>query len=113
MTTYTVAPGQVAVHAKTLAAGTVDTVQFTIGDPHSGAGWANVPKLVEILSDGAADIYVTVDGTAPTIGGQNCFRLPAFAGATVLDVRDANLEDAVLIKMISAGTPEYSVSRAG
>lgn len=113
MTTYTVAPGQVAIHAKTLAANTVDTVQFTVGDPHGGAGWANVPKSVEIMTDGAADIYVTVDGSAPTVGGQNCFRLPAFAGASVLDVRDANPEDAVLIKMISAGAPVYSVTRAG
>jgi hypothetical protein len=113
MATYTVASGQLAIHAKTLAANAVDTVTFTIGDPHGGAGWANVPKQVEILSDGAADIYVTVDGSAPTVGGQNCYRLPAFAGATVIDVEDADPQDAVLVKMISAGTPEYSVSRAG
>jgi hypothetical protein len=112
MASYTVTSGNIAAHAKTLAAGVIDTVTFALGDPHA-LGWANLPKSVEILTDGAADIYVTVDGSDPAVGGANCYRLPAFAGATVLDVRDSNPSDPVVVKLISAGAPQYSVSRAG
>jgi hypothetical protein len=93
-------------------AATVDTVTFALGT--SGTpGWGGVPKRVEILSDGAADIYVTVDGSTPTVAGTNCWRIPAVPGSTILDVRDAIPDDAVVVKLISAGTPTYSVSRAG
>jgi hypothetical protein len=108
---YTVTVAQVGAHAKTLVASTVDTVTFTLGST-STPGWANVPKRVEILTDGAADIYVTVDGSAPTVAGANCWRVPAIQGSTVVSVSDSNPNDAVVVKLISSGTPSYSVSRA-
>lgn len=108
---YTVANGEIGAHAKTLVAGTVDTVTFELG-AQGTPGWARVPKRIEVLTDGADDIYVTVDGSTPTVGGANCWRVPAAAGATVIDVSDDDPEDAVVVKLISAGTPEYSVSRA-
>ncbi len=111
MASYTVSVSEVGAHAKTLVAATVDTVTFTLGST-SSPGWANVPKRVEILTDGADDIYVTVDGSAPTVAGANCWRVPAIQGSTVLSVVDSNPYDAVVVKLISAGTPEYSVSRA-
>lgn len=111
MASYTVTVGEIGAHAKTLAASTVDTVTFTLGSAGS-PGWARVPKSVEVMTDGADDIYVTVDGSAPTVAGAHCYRVPAFPGATVIDVRDSNPTDQVVVKLISAGTPIYSVSRA-
>jgi hypothetical protein len=112
MASYTVPIGHIGAHNKTLVAATVDTVTFALGSTDT-PGWAAVPKAVEVLSDGSAPIYVTVDGSAPTDGGTHCYQVPAYAGATVIDVRDANPNDAVVVKLISTGTPVYSVSRAG
>ncbi len=111
MASYTVPNGHVGAHEKTMVASTVDTVTFQLGSVGT-PGWANVPKQVEILTDGADDIYVTVDGSAPTVTGTQCWRVPAFPGATVTDVRDSNPTPVDVVKLISAGTPLYSVSRA-
>jgi hypothetical protein len=108
---YTVAHGEIGAHAKTLVATIVDTVTFELGEQGT-PGWARVPRRIEVLTDGTDDIYVTVDGSAPTIGGANCWRVPAAAGSSVIDVADDDPEDAVVVKLVSAGTPEYSVSRA-
>lgn len=104
--------GHVGVHAKTLAAGVVDTVSFQLGVDTGSPGWGRMPRAVEIITDGVADIYVTVDGSAPTVAGTHCYRVPAAAGATVLDVRSPDPQDQVIVKLVSAGTPTYSVSRA-
>lgn len=112
MTAYTVPNGHVGAHEKTLAAETVDTVTFQLGSPGT-PGWSKVPKRVEVITDGAADIYVTVDGSTPAVAGTACYRVPALAGAAVIDVNDDNSADEVVVKLISAGSPVYSVSRAG
>lgn len=111
MADYSVPNGHVGVHAKTLTASVVDSVTFALGTA-STPGWARMPQAVEILSDGAADIYVTVDGSTPTVAGTNCWRVPALAGASTFDVRDSVATDVVVVKLVSAGTPTYSVSRA-
>lgn len=113
MAEYTVPAGHIGAHEKTAAAGVVDTVTFEPGSP-STPGWARrLPRQIEVLTDGAADVYVTVDGSTPVAAATNCYRVPAAAGSTVIDVRDANAVDAVVVKLISSGTPVYSVSRAG
>lgn len=112
MAEYEVPNGHVGAHEKTLVGGVVDTVTFALGDP-SAPGWARLPTAVEILTDGAADIYATVDGSVPSVGGTNCYRVPAAAGAAVIDVRDSDSTDVVVVKLISSGAPVYSVSRAG
>lgn len=97
MATHTIATGQVAKHAITLAASTVDTVTF-----------ADNVQAVQIISDGAAAVYYTVDGSTPTVGGANCYIIPA---AVAVDERVMNTSiDAV--KLISSGTPTLSVQRA-
>lgn len=110
MATYTVPNGHIGAHAKTLVAATVDTVTFALGSTGT-PGWARMPKQVEILTDGTADIYVTVDGSTPTVAGTATYRVPALPGATVIDLNDSQTT-AVEVKLISAGTPTYSVSRA-
>ncbi len=111
MTSYTVPNGHVGAHKKTMAASTVDTVTFQLGSPGT-PGWAAVPRRVEIITDGADDIYVTVDGSDPTVAGTSCWRVPAMPGATVIEVSDSDPTDEVVVKLISPGTPVYSVSRA-
>jgi len=97
MASYAVADDEVAKHA-TLVASTVDTVTF---DPD--------PEYVEVASrDGAAEIYFTTDGSTPTVGGQNCYVVPAFPSART--ARHGATGGAV--KLISSGTPAYSVTRA-
>lgn len=112
MTDYEVPNGHVGVHEKTLVAAEIDAVTFAVGDPGT-ANWARPPKQVEVLSDGVDNIYVTTDGSDPTVAGTHCYRVMAAAGSTVIDVRDSNDRDAVVVKLISAGAPEYSVCRAG
>lgn len=111
MASYTVPNGHIGAHEKTLVASTVDTVTFALGSTGT-PGWARMPKAVEVLTDGVDDIYVTVDGSVPTVAGSACYRVPAFPGATIIDVRDTNPNDEVVVKLISGGTPMYSVSRA-
>jgi hypothetical protein len=111
MASYTVPNGHIGAHNKTLAGAVVDTVTFALGTPGT-AGWALTPSRVEILTDGAADIYVTTDGTAPVVAGTQSWRIPAIPGSAVFDVRSQHSDDPVVIKLVSSGTPTYSVSRA-
>lgn len=98
MASYSVARGEVGAHGKTLTASTVDTVTF-----------AENIHTVEIVSDGDDAIYVGVDGVVPTVGGAANYYLPA--SASTREVKSDN-GAATVIKLISAGTPTYSVSRA-
>lgn len=96
MATYAVAEDAVAVHDKTLVASTVDTVTFH-----------DTPRAVAIISDGADEIYFTVDGTAPTVGGANTYKIPALPAQRVI-----NAVSGQPVKLISAGTPTYDVEVA-
>lgn len=98
MAAYTVAAGERGVHAKTLVANTADTVTFT----------GRRCNQVEIVSDGAAALYVTVDGvTAATVAGAKTDILPA--GALSRRVLNVTLPSvASIISLISAGAPTYS-----
>lgn len=95
MADYTIGLDEVAVHAKTLQPNVVDTVTFT----------RNVDNIT-IISDGAADLYYTMDGTMPVVAGPRTYRLPGGFGG--FDERPAPLGiDA--IKLVSTGSPTYSV----
>ncbi len=85
------------VKTTTLAAATVYT--------YTATGYnASMCEVVNL--DGAAEIYFTVDGTTPTVGGDNCIALPATISS--VEVKEEISGDAS-IKLISAGTPKVSV----
>jgi hypothetical protein len=89
VTNYTVVRGK---HA-TLAASTVDAVTLDAGSPQ-----------VEIVNLGASPIYVTIDGSVPTVGGDETFIVTAY-GALKVDVRTATK----VVKLICAAAQTYSV----
>jgi hypothetical protein len=95
---YTIAAGEIAAYGKALAASTVDTVTFTASDRNS----------VRVYNDtGTAAIHFTTDGTTPTVNGANTYRVPASAGAYLtVEVLGGG---ATVVKLISSGTPTYSV----
>lgn len=97
MASYTVAADLHGAYAKTLVANTVDTVTFT-----------DDIDRVEVTSNGAAAVYVTVDGSTPTVAGAGTFELPA--GAASVRVIAVPTAGGTVVKLISAGTPVYSVA---
>lgn len=100
MASYTVATSEVGVYEKTLVANTVDTVTF-----QRNAG------TIEVVSDGADEIYFTVDGSTPTVAGNSTYGLPAVASAKLVKVPPANRTGgSTVVKLISAGTPKYSIT---
>lgn len=94
----TVATGQIGAHALTLVANVVTEVDF-----------ADDLDLVEVVTDGAAPLYVTVDHSTPTVGGANCYMLPALPSAKEINPPSVL---GTVVKLISAGTPTVSVARA-
>lgn len=96
MATTSINTGQRA-HA-VLAANTIDTVTLTNTQTDE----------VEIVNrTGTAEIYFTTDGTDPTIGGANTNVLPAAMCSIVVGVRRS--ASGAVVKLLSAGTPAYSV----
>lgn len=99
MGSYAVTAGQRATH-QTIVAATVDTVTFGVDF-----------NEVEVLNrSGSAEIYFTVDGTTPTVGGTNCFVVPAAISSAIVGVPTVG---PTVVKLISSGTPTYSVSGTG
>jgi hypothetical protein len=100
MAKHEVADNAIGSYSNKLTAATVDEVVF-----------ADTLAAVEVTSDGAAKIYFTVDGSAPTVGGGNTHEVPATVAARTVLVPSTNPRVATTVKLISAGTPEYSVSK--
>jgi hypothetical protein len=98
MATYAVERDAVGAYELALKANSVDVVEFA----------SNLAK-VEVISDGQAAIYFTVDGEAPTLKGENCFYLPAGLAA-VREVQSPRNQPTI-VQLISSGTPSYSVAR--
>lgn len=99
MPSYTVAADEHGVYAKQLTATTIDTVTFS-----------KDLNRVEIVSDGSAAVYVTVDASVPAVAGQATFEMPA-GGMTVRELLVPTAGNTV-VKLISTGTPKYSVAEA-
>lgn len=97
MADHTIEADEVGIHNVTLVAATVDTFTFE-----------KDPEAIEVLTDGEAEVYVTVDGSAPTVGGAHTWKLPA----VVCSRRIAHRRNPAVVKVISAGTPTISITRA-
>lgn len=101
MASYTVSAGAIGKHDKTLVASTVDTVTF-----------ADDLDRVEIGSDGVAAIFVTVDGSTPTVSGDSTYKIPALASSSagklgVFRTIEVPTAGGTVVKLISSGTPVY------
>jgi hypothetical protein len=80
----------------TLSANTVDTVIFS-----------SRPTSTEVRNlSSTATIFFREDGTAPTVAGDDTYRL---APGETLQVDAENVEPPQ-IQLISSGTPDYSVT---
>jgi hypothetical protein len=97
----TVAAGQIGTYEQQLIANTVLTVNFT-----------DDLDNVEVITNGAAAVYFTVDGSTPTIPsgavGSSCYYLPAAAGSKEVHPPTAG---GTTVKLISSGTPTISIAR--
>jgi hypothetical protein len=97
MANYTVATNEIGAWEKTLTASTVDTISFA----------ADLDE-VEVLNESTtAGLYFTTDGTTPTVGAAAAYYCPP--GGVV--VAPSYAAGATTVKVISSGTPKYSVSR--
>lgn len=89
----------------TLSANTVDTVTLT--------AWSRYVLVINRSSD---VIYATTDGTAPTVGGDDTYCVPANSSKMLFN-EGVQPEPALgvaassVVKLISTGTPAYSVEK--
>jgi hypothetical protein len=65
---------------------------------------------VEVIGDGVAEIYVTVDGGTPEIAGQWAWLLPAVFSVRSLSSEANGLP--TVVQLISDGAPTYHVLRS-
>lgn len=99
MATYTLVAGDKGAYEKALTASTVDTVTFPFYAP-----------TIEVWTSGADFIYVTVDGSTPADQGTASFFLPATQSVRILHPERQPTATPTVVKLISTGTPSYSVS---
>jgi hypothetical protein len=98
---HEVPDNKIGSYAEKLTAATVDEVVF-----------ADTLKAVEVWKDESVKLYYTVDGSTPTVGGSNTHEMPARESVRTVLVPSSSPRVATVVKLISAGTPEYSVARA-
>lgn len=78
---------------------TIDVVTFT-------GRHVDVVEVVNVA--GAADLWFTIDGTTPTVGGRNCHRVPAVAEASRRAETPASA--GTLVKLTAATPTSYIVA---
>lgn len=95
-----------AIKAKhgTLTAATVATVTF--------AADYRVVMVTHRSSSDTNPIYFTVDGSTPTVAGDDTFVCMPGGWRSVASQND-NSDGSTVIKLISTGTPAYSVEGEG
>lgn len=101
MATINLTAGQTSTTNNTLTANTADTVNFT-----------GLVSFVEIETDGAAAMVVTVNGTAPDTSAGAAgtqFIFPASPSVRTIKL-GPNTGQNPAIKLKSTGTPNYSVT---
>lgn len=92
------------VTSGTLVAATVSTVTFT-----------NYYSGVRVTNRGTGDIFVRLDKTDPTVGGDDCDVVPANTSVVLynpLPVDDvaAGTNPGTDVRLISSGTPAFTVA---
>jgi hypothetical protein len=100
MAVHEIPAGEVSAPNVKLTAATVEEFKF-----------AEYVPVVEIITDGAAEAFVTIDGSTPTVGGSNCYVMPPLACVRFIAENGYRTEQPV-VKVISSGTPSITVSRA-
>ena len=100
MAEYKVEAGQIGAYEKVLVASTVDTVLFE-----------ERVTTVRVISDGTAAIYFTTNGTAPTVKGAADLQVPKGSLFFTQEITEG-AGTSLTVKLISAGTPTYSVETA-
>jgi hypothetical protein len=98
-----------SVQHTTLVANVVSTLTLSFVEPRGDVlSFATAPVArVEVMSlDGAAEIYFTTNGDAPTVDGANCHVLPAAISS--VEVADETAGTTGTVKLISSGTPKVS-----
>ncbi len=89
----------------TLEAATVATVTVTAAKATGAVNQIGLPAIEVLNRSGSAEIYFTVNGADPTVGGEDCHVLPA----AVCALSVPGVGSPVTVKLISVGTPTYSV----
>ena len=89
--------GKHGVYQQQLAAGVVDVVMVD--------EIVNVERRAEVWVDGTAAVYFTTDGSTPIVGDGGSWEIPAGA-----QLRDELTISGDGLRLISAGTPKYSVT---
>lgn len=64
-------------------------------------------EAIEVVNHGGGTIYFTVDGTTPTVAGDETYAVPSGGFLTVDSSDRIGTDD---VKLISAATPAYSVT---
>ena len=89
-----------AVH-NTLTATTVDTITLS----------AQYVRVEVLNRSSTGDIFVTLDGSTPTVGGNDTYVVPATGvGTFVNPANTSQPPTSTVVKLISSGTPSYSVT---
>jgi hypothetical protein len=102
MATHTLVTGEKGSYGNALTESAVDTVTIE-----------GVCEAVEVTNEtGSKAIYFTTDGSTPTVKGANCHEIPAIAGRSVKVATESIKGENTVVKLIAAGTPEYSVDRS-
>lgn len=74
---------------------------------------AGVPDSIEVTNRSTTEIFFTIDGTNPQVAAAGTFCLPAAIGATKVITVSADwpaTPSSIRVKLISTGTPSYSVT---
>lgn len=88
---------------------------------HSGSTTANTVSditfvqwhsTIEIVNSGNVDMWARVDGTNPTIAGDDCIYIPAFSYVTIynLEPTSSSTVNFTDVRVISSGVTNFTVS---
>jgi hypothetical protein len=102
MADYEVKRGEIGVYDKTLTPDVIDTVVFNA---------EQAIDLLEFMTDGAGAIYLTTDGSDPTISGAHCRKIPAVRSVRTVRVAEDAQHTEITLKLLSEGAPEYDISK--